>query len=140
MRSPVSPSQYAGDNSLFSGLQTGLVTGLPQESVEWRRSYGRPSRCVHVEVDFVPFSEECLVKEMPRTILGQPIFHTYWTDCSDVEAYKNTTRDSLQSWALSLKQHSITDWMVVLLETPDTRKGNKLLPRTTVLDKIKNDR
>lgn len=130
---------YAGDNSLFSGLQTGLVTGLPQESVEWRRSYGRPSRCVHVEVDFVPFSEECLVKETPRTILGQPIFHTYWTDCSDVEAYKNTTRDSLQSWALALKQHGITDWMVVLLETPDTRKGNKLLPRTTVLDKIKND-
>ncbi|XP_045138817.1 trafficking protein particle complex subunit 10-like isoform X2 [Portunus trituberculatus] len=130
---------YAGDNSLFSGLQTGLVTGLPQESVEWRRSYGRPSRCVHVEVDFVPFFEECLVKETPRTILGQPIFHTYWTDCSDVEAYKNTTRDSLQSWALALKQHGITDWMVVLLETPDTRKGNKLLPRTTVLDKIKND-
>ena len=57
----------------------------------------------------------------------------------DVEAYKNTTRDSLQSWALALKQHGITDWMVVLLETPDTRKGNKLLPRTTVLDKIKND-
>lgn len=130
---------YAGDNSLFSGLQAGLVTGLPQESVEWRRSYGRPSRCVHVEVDFVPYSEECFVKETPRTILGHPIFHTYWTDCSDVEAYKTTTRDNLQSWVMSLRQHGITDWMVVLLETPDTRKGNKLLPRTTVLDKIKND-
>lgn len=130
---------YAGDNSLFSGLQAGLVTGLPQESVEWRRSYGRPSRCVHVEVDFVPFSEECLVKDAPRTILGQPIFHTYWTDCADVEAYKSGMRDSLQAWVVSLKQQGITDWMVILLETPDTRKGNKLLPRTTVLDKIKND-
>ncbi|XP_042242319.1 trafficking protein particle complex subunit 10-like isoform X2 [Homarus americanus] len=130
---------YAGDNSLFSGLQAGLVTGLPQESVEWRRSYGRPSRCVHVEVDFVPFSEECLVKDAPRTILGQPIFHTYWTDCADVEAYKSVTKDSLQAWIFSLKQQSVTDWMVILLETPDTRKGNKLLPRTTVLDKIKND-
>ncbi|KAK4306125.1 hypothetical protein Pmani_022031 [Petrolisthes manimaculis] len=130
---------YAGDNSLFSGLQAGLVTSLPQESVEWRRSYGRPSRCVHVEVDFVPFSEECLVKDAPRTILGQPIFHTYWTDCLDVEAYKSTTRESLHSWMMSLKHHGVTDWMVVLLEAPDSRKGNKLLPRTTVLDKIKND-
>lgn len=57
----------------------------------------------------------------------------------DVEAYKSTIRDNLQSWVTSLRQHGITDWMVVLLETPDTRKGNKLLPRTTVLDKIKND-
>lgn len=48
-------------------------------------------------------------------------------------------RDSLQAWVVSLKQQGITDWMVILLETPDTRKGNKLLPRTTVLDKIKND-
>lgn len=40
---------------------------------------------------------------------------------------------------MSLKNHGVTDWMVVLLEAPDTRKGNKLLPRTTVLDKIKND-
>nr|XP_053654909.1 trafficking protein particle complex subunit 10-like [Cherax quadricarinatus] len=130
---------YAGDNSVFCGLQAGLATGLPQETVEWRRSYGRPSRCVHVEVDFVPFSEEYLGKDAPRTILGQPIFHTYWTDCADVEAYKNLARDSLQAWVMSLKQQGITDWMVILLETPDTRKGNKLLPRTTVLDKIKND-
>nr|XP_045594376.1 trafficking protein particle complex subunit 10-like [Procambarus clarkii] len=130
---------YAGDNNVFNGLQAGLATGLPQENVEWRRSYGRPSRCVHVEVDFVPFSEECLGKDAPRTILGQPIFHTYWTDCADVEAYKNVVRDNLQAWVVSLKQQSVTDWMVILLETPDTRKGNKLLPRTTVLDKIKND-
>lgn len=130
---------YAGDNALFTGLQAGLVTALPQESVEWRRSYGRPSRCVHVEVEFVPFAEECLVKDVTRTILGQPIFHTYWTDCADVEAYKSSTRDNLQAWVTSLRQQGITDWMVVLLETPDTRKGNKLIPRTTVLDKIKND-
>ncbi|MCL4122755.1 UNVERIFIED_CONTAM: hypothetical protein GTU68_009205, partial [Idotea baltica] len=29
--------------------------------------------------------------------------------------------------------------MVVLVETPDTKKSNKLIPRTTVLDKLKND-
>lgn len=130
---------FAGDNAVFSGLQTGLLTALPQESVEWRRSYGRPSRCVHVEVDFVPYSEECLVKDATRTILGQPIFHTYWTHCLDVETYKSGTRESLTAWFTQLRQYGITDWMVVLVETPDTRKGNKLLPRTTVLDKIKSD-
>lgn len=46
------------------------------------QSFVVATRCVHVEVDFVPYSEECLVKETPRTILGHPIFHTYWTDCS----------------------------------------------------------
>ncbi|CAL4132055.1 unnamed protein product, partial [Meganyctiphanes norvegica] len=131
--------KIAGDNAVFSGLQTGLLTALPQESVEWRRSYGRPSRCVNVAVDFVPYSEECLVKDATRTILGQPIFHTYWTHCLDVEAYKSGTRESLTAWFTQLRQYGITDWMVVLVETPDTRKGNKLLPRTTVLDKIKSD-
>ncbi|XP_076035164.1 SIDL trafficking protein particle complex subunit 10 isoform X2 [Oratosquilla oratoria] len=130
---------YAGDPGLFSGLQAGLVSSLPQESVEWRRSYGRPSRCVHVEVDFVPYSEECILKEIPRSILGQPIFHTFWTDCSDIEAYKNNVKESIQAWLTQLRFYGVTDWMVVLVETPDTKKGNKLLPRTTVLDKIKND-
>lgn len=29
--------------------------------------------------------------------------------------------------------------MIVLVETYDIKKANKLLPRTTVLDKIRND-
>ena len=41
-----------------------------------------PCRYVNIEVDFVPFSEECLVKDPNRSVLQQPIFHTYWTDCT----------------------------------------------------------
>ncbi|RXG69486.1 Trafficking protein particle complex subunit 10, partial [Armadillidium vulgare] len=100
---------YSGDHNLFSSLQSGLTSALPQESVEWRRSFGRPTRCVHVDVDF------------------------------DVETYKANVRESLQTWLHQLKQHGRSDWMVILVETPDTKKTNKLLPRTTVLDKLKSD-
>ena len=32
-----------------------------------------------------------------------------------------------------------TDWAVVIVEPADTKKTNKLLPRTSVLDKLKTD-
>ena len=41
---------YAGDRSVFSNIEPGLVSGLPTEAVEWKRSYGRNSKQVYVEV------------------------------------------------------------------------------------------
>lgn len=38
-----------------------------------------------------------------------------------------------------LTHYNISDWMIVVVETYDFRKTNKLLPRTTVLDKIRSD-
>lgn len=32
---------YAGDQSVFSSIEPGLVSGLITEAVEWKRSYGR---------------------------------------------------------------------------------------------------
>jgi hypothetical protein len=55
----------------------------------------------------------------------------------DVEIYKSTVREELDTWFKTLIKHDVTDWMVVIVETPDVRKANKLLPRTTVLDKIR---
>lgn len=57
----------------------------------------------------------------------------------DVESYKNTTRDDIEAWFKVLAQNNITEWMIVLVETYDIRKTNKLLPRTTVLDKIRSE-
>jgi hypothetical protein len=48
-------------------------------------------------------------------------------------------RDEIELWMRVLVQYNLTDWMIVLVETYDFRKTNKLLPRTTVLDKIKSD-
>lgn len=56
-----------------------------------------------------------------------------------METYKNSLHDEIKEWLHVLQEHRIADWLIVLVETYDFRKHNKLLPRTTVLDKIKND-
>ncbi|XP_039289601.1 trafficking protein particle complex subunit 10 [Nilaparvata lugens] len=130
---------YAGDKDLFLTLEPTLVSSLPQEPTEWRRAYGRAVKSVHVAASFVPFSKEVIPGEGDYCLIQQPVFHTYWTQCSDVDTYKATLRDDIDSWMKTLGRYKITDWMIVVVETYDFRKTNKLLPRTTVLDKIKND-
>lgn len=57
----------------------------------------------------------------------------------DLDTYKSTGKEGIESWFKVLNQYNITDWMIVLVETYDFRKSNKLIPRTTVLDKIRSD-
>ena len=56
-----------------------------------------------------------------------------------MDTYKANIKDSIQSWFTSLKETEFQDWLIVLVETAESKKGNKILPRTTVLDKIKSD-
>lgn len=53
--------------------------------------------------------------------------------------YKSLLRDEIDKWMNEMNKHNIIDWVIVVVETYDLRKHNKLLPRTTVFDKIKND-
>jgi hypothetical protein len=107
------------------------------------RSYGRSSKTVYLESKFVKLEENHLLPETNELqLLSKPLLHTYWTDCSDVDFYKNTTRDEINSWFSKLKDKGITDWFIVHIDNSDSRKGinkSKLLPRSSVLDKIKND-
>lgn len=57
----------------------------------------------------------------------------------DVETYKSSEKEEIETWIKTLGHHNINDWMIVLVETYDFRKSNKLIPRTTVLDKIRSD-
>lgn len=57
----------------------------------------------------------------------------------DVDTYKASVRDDIDAWLKILNSYHIQDWMIVLVETYDVKKANKLLPRTTVLDKIRSD-
>jgi hypothetical protein len=57
----------------------------------------------------------------------------------DVDSYKANIRECIQTWFTQLKQAECPDWLIILVETSDSKKSNKILPRTTVLDKIKND-
>jgi hypothetical protein len=56
-----------------------------------------------------------------------------------VEVYRATTKDAIQSWLNSVKSCNVKEWLIVLVEPSDNKKTNKLLPRSSVLDKIKND-
>ncbi|XP_075984527.1 SIDL trafficking protein particle complex subunit 10 [Anticarsia gemmatalis] len=127
----------AGDWNLFCTLEAPLVAAIPQDSCEWRRSYGRATKSVSLEAQFTKYNKEKVQSEL--NLLKKPIFHIYWTDCVDIEYYKTTLREDIEAWLKQLERIGITDWMIVLVETYDIRKTNKLLPRTTVLDKIKGD-
>ncbi len=58
-----------------------------------------------------------------------------------MDAYKAYTKDEIMSWLSLLRKCGIaTDWAIVLVEQSDARRGaNKLIPRTSVLDKVKAD-
>ena len=59
----------------------------------------------------------------------------------DVDTYKNSTKDDIMNWITTLKKCGVPhDWMVILVEAPDSRKAtNKLLPRASVVDKLRTD-
>lgn len=124
---------------MFAGLEESLSVALPSELCEWRRSLGRTARDVRVGARFVPFSGEALPRDGQWDLVRQPLFHTYWTECSDVEAYKAGVRDDIEHWLRDLNARGISDWLIVVVETWDARRANKLLPRTTVLDRIRAD-
>ncbi|XP_063537577.1 trafficking protein particle complex subunit 10 isoform X2 [Cydia strobilella] len=127
----------AGDWNLFCTLEAPLVAAIPQDSCEWRRSYGRVTKSVYLEASFIKYNPDKVQSEL--NLLNRPILHIYWTDCVDIEYYKTTLREDIEIWLKQLEKKGITDWMIILVETYDIRKTNKLLPRTTVLDKIKGD-
>ncbi|XP_024942928.1 trafficking protein particle complex subunit 10 isoform X2 [Cephus cinctus] len=129
----------AGDEELFATLENSLVQSLPTESFEWRRSFGRPVEDVYVNARFVPFSKDILPTQKDWHLIKQPILHIYWSDCCDVDIYKTSVKDDIDAWLKTLGQYQVQDWMIVLVETYDIKKSNKLLPRTTVLDKIRSD-
>ncbi|XP_077198954.1 trafficking protein particle complex subunit 10 [Paroedura picta] len=130
----------AGDQNLFSSLYPTLSQQLPREPMEWRRSYGRAPKMIHLESNFVQFKEELLPKEGNKALLTFPFLHIYWTECCDTEVYKATVKDDITKWQNVLKVHSSMDWLIVVVEC-DAKKKNKtnILPRTSIVDKIRND-
>lgn len=72
----------SGDTELFLSLETTVISSLKQEPAEWRRSYGRAIKSIQISGTFIPFSEEKLPVEGDWNIIDQPVFHTYWTQCS----------------------------------------------------------
>ncbi|XP_015219071.1 trafficking protein particle complex subunit 10 isoform X2 [Lepisosteus oculatus] len=130
----------SGDQSLFTSLYHCLAQQLPREPMEWRRSYGRPPKMIHLEANFVQFKEDLLPKEGNKALLTFPFLHIYWTDCCDTEVYKASVKDDIVRWQNTLKTYNTADWLIVVVES-DAKKKNKtnILPRTSIVDKIRND-
>lgn len=53
--------------------------------------------------------------------------------------YKATVKKDIEEWLHELSSREIVDWLIVVIENYDGKRPNKLLPRTTVLDKIRGD-
>ncbi|XP_064183833.1 trafficking protein particle complex subunit 10-like isoform X1 [Anguilla rostrata] len=130
----------AGDQALFTSLYNPLAQQLPREPMEWRRSYGRAPKMIHLEANFVQFKEDLLPKEGNKALLTFPFLHIYWTDCCDTEAYKASVKEDMARWQGLLRLHGSADWLIVVVES-DGKKKNKtnILPRTSIVDKIRND-
>uniref|UniRef100_A0A8C3VHM3 Trafficking protein particle complex subunit 10 n=1 Tax=Catharus ustulatus TaxID=91951 RepID=A0A8C3VHM3_CATUS len=128
------------EHNLFTSLYPTLSQQLPREPMEWRRSYGRAPKMIHLESNFVQFKEELLPKEGNKALLTFPFLHIYWTECCDTEVYKTAVKDDITKWQNVLKAHSSVDWLIVVVES-DAKKKNKtnILPRTSIVDKIRND-
>ncbi|XP_058058025.1 trafficking protein particle complex subunit 10 [Anopheles bellator] len=132
---------YSGDSRIFKTLEPHIVAALPADSAEWKRSYGRPVKNVRVEATFKPFDQGALerYKEGKWSIVDHPVLHIYVTECSDVEAYRGSVKEEIDQWLKVLNNYGVTDWMILLVETLDVKKSKNILPRTTVLDKIRLD-
>ncbi|KAK7503040.1 hypothetical protein BaRGS_00005666 [Batillaria attramentaria] len=127
-----------GNQTLFSSIHPQVVNGLPKEVCEWRRSYGRAPRSVQLEGSFVPYDPDILPEEDTKTLVSRPYFHIYWTDC-DLDTYKQSVRDDLAEWQAALKAKNIPDWLIVVVIPDESKVKAKLLPRSSVIDKVRND-
>lgn len=59
----------------------------------------------------------------------------------DTEAYKSSVKEDMLRWHNSLRTHGSADWVIIVVESNDTKKKNKtnILPRSSIVDKIRSD-
>ncbi|CAO1401464.1 unnamed protein product [Diamesa tonsa] len=135
---------YSGDGPLFKSLESHIIQSLPSDTCEWKRSYGRSTiKNIKVEGCFkqLEVCKTLLENYLSGTwrILNQPVLHIFISECSDIETYKATVKEEIDSWLKNLKTYDITDWMILIVENIDIRKTKNILPRQSVLDKIRLD-
>uniref|UniRef100_W8BQL7 Trafficking protein particle complex subunit 10 n=2 Tax=Ceratitis capitata TaxID=7213 RepID=W8BQL7_CERCA len=132
---------YSGAGPLFRSLEAQILNAIPLDTCEWRRTFHRPSKQVRLEVQTQPFNVNVLekYKKGEWSILEHPILHIFVTECNDLDTYKASAHEEIKNWLKQLTSYGISDWMILLVETLDVRKAKNLLPRTTVLDKIRQD-
>ncbi|KAK2706954.1 hypothetical protein QYM36_014849 [Artemia franciscana] len=129
---------YQGDNDHFSNFSTIIEDAVSTDKAEWRRSYGRPSKSITLKPKFLHLTDSNSFKE--SGIRDRKVLHIFWTNCNDLELYKTSIKEKIQNWLTSIKSEEFPDWLIVCFETPDIiKKTTKLIPRSTVLERIKSE-
>ena len=60
--------------------------------------------------------------------------------CFGLDGISKGLREEILAWQNSIKKTGVaSDWMVVVVEAPDSKKVNKFPLRTTVLEKLKQE-
>lgn len=131
----------SGAGPLFRSLEAHIIASIPLDTCEWKRSYGRPVKDVQLDATFHPLNTKLLDKYRSGSwsIVEHPILHLYVTECNDIDTYKANVKEDIDGWLKMLNSYGIVDWMILVVETIDVKKTKNILPRTTVLDKIRTD-
>ncbi|KAJ8971683.1 hypothetical protein NQ317_014001 [Molorchus minor] len=144
----------AGELEVFSQIEDNLIQTLPQDPCDWREVSGTSSeagahRSHLYTLQSCGFAEDhpmgshktttvsYLLDGMHGLLLKSSVINKY--NITDVDAYKISVREDIENWLKELSAKDIQDWLVVVVENYDGKRANKLLPRTTVLDKIRAD-
>jgi len=107
----------SGERSLTSRLCPGVTSGLPLETVEWRRSYGRAPKAVNLRARWIPFEPFDVAPDVGRSLLDTPVLHTLWVEAADVDSYKAAAREEILNWLTTLRKCGVShDWAVIVVE------------------------
>ncbi|ESO12744.1 hypothetical protein HELRODRAFT_187969 [Helobdella robusta] len=107
---------------LFLKLKPYIEKYLVKDLFDWKRSFGRPTRSIKIELNFEEFD--------PNTIN----FEDSW----DVDTYKLNVKDEINNWLSILKEKDVNNWLIVVIVNADSRVKSKLL-RNSTYDKVKSD-
>ncbi|CRK92532.1 CLUMA_CG006080, isoform A, partial [Clunio marinus] len=124
-------------------MESRIEQAVPTDTIEWKRSYGRMTvKNIKLECNFKTF-ESCKTQiesyNTQNYSIVDPVLHIFCAECNDIETYKAVLKDEIDSWLKNLASYGITDWMILIVETIDIKKTKNILPRQSVLDKIRMD-
>uniref|UniRef100_H2YYH9 TRAPPC10/Trs130 N-terminal domain-containing protein n=1 Tax=Ciona savignyi TaxID=51511 RepID=H2YYH9_CIOSA len=131
------PTITCSDEKLFLSLSTRLSETLSNLKVEWKRTYGRMSHELDLNLKIQPLTNDLLER---NDLVTRPYFHIFWTDCSDVDQYRSSVRNEIASWINLLTRHKSSGWMIVVVMSDVLSRLTKAklqLPRTSIADKVK---
>ena len=57
----------------------------------------------------------------------------------DLDSYKQWVREDMAEWQAALKARNIPDWLIVVVIPDESKVKSKILPRSSVIDKVRSD-